>query len=374
MLIGIEATRANKPLKTGVEWYAWHLVQELKALTSGGDQSWALYSDAPLAGGLEKLPPNWYEIRLPWPLKYGWTQTRLSWELHRRAPDVLWMPGSTLPRVVPHRTVATVHDVGFHRFPEMYKPYQVRVHEFAMREIAKKAARILTVSAFSGREIAETYGIDPAKIAVTPLGVDHDLYRPRTADQGPAACMARYRLPSPFILAVGRIEEKKNIAMLVRAFTEYKTRRGVGEPLRLVLAGLPGYRYDAVQEEIRRSAFKSDILELGYVPEADMPCLLNAATALVFPSRYEGFGLPPLQAMASGCPVLSSNAASLPEVLGDAAAFFSPDEPEQLVALLEKLTDDATFGAGLRAKGLARAKSFTWRRTAELTLPALTQW
>lgn len=374
MLIGIEATRANKPLKTGVEWYAWHLIQELKAITSGGDQSWALYSDAPLTGGLEKLPSNWYEIRLPWPLRYGWTQTRLSWELRQRAPDVLWMPGSTLPRVVPPRTVATVHDVGFRRFPEMYKPYQVWIHDFAHREIAKKAARILTVSAFSGREMAETYGIDPAKIAVTPLGVDHDLYRPRRPEEGPAVCLERHRLTTPYILAVGRIEEKKNIAMLVRAFSEYKTRRGVGEPLRLVLAGLPGYRYDAVQAEIRRSAFRSDIVELGYVPEADMPCLLNAAAALVFPSRYEGFGLPPLQAMASGCPVLSSNAASLPEILGDAAAFFSPDEPEQLVALLEKLTDDAAFSANLRAKGLARAKTYTWRRTAELTLAALTQW
>lgn len=374
MFIGIEATRANKHTKTGVEWYAWHLIQELKKLTPGDGNSWVLYSNAVLTNGLEQLPDNWYEQRLKWPLVYGWTQFRLSYEMKKRAPDVLWMPGSTLPRVVPKQTVVTVHDIGYHRLPKLYKPQQVTIHEAATREIAKKAARIVTVSEFSGREIAEAYGIDPAKIAITPLGVDHATYRPIADSAAIEDRLRRYRLNPPFILAVGRLEAKKNLTTLVKAFTLYKTQRGVGEPLKLVLIGTPGFGVEALRREIAASSAKNDIIELGYVPEADLPYLMNAAQALVHPSLYEGFGLPPLQAMACGCPVISSNAASLPEVVGDAGILCPPEDPEAFAAAIARVTSDASLRADLKQKSIARAASYTWEATAKATLPVLTQW
>src|SRR5579862_6491696 len=105
MLIGIEATRANKPDRTGVEWYAWHVIQELKRQTKADGNSWILYSNAPLTAGLEVLPENWYEMRVTWPFPFGWTQLRLSWELHKHPVDALWLPGSTLPRITPKQTV-----------------------------------------------------------------------------------------------------------------------------------------------------------------------------------------------------------------------------------------------------------------------------
>jgi glycosyltransferase involved in cell wall biosynthesis len=377
MLIGIEATRANKLTKTGVEWYAWHVIQELKKLTSGGTangNSWILYSNKVLTGGLEALPENWYEMRIKWPFPFGWTQFRLSYELSRRKVDVLWMPGSTLPRVFPAQTVVTVHDIGFHRLPKLYKPRQVHIHEHAMKEIAKKAARIITVSEFSGREIAEAYNIDPKKIAITPNGIDHDAYQPIKDFDAIEERLHRYQIPRPFFVAIGRLEAKKNIVTLIKAFTQFKTRRGLGDPYKLVLIGAPGFGVDAIRQAIENSTVKSDIMELGYVPESDIPFILNAADALVHPSWYEGFGIPPVQAMACGCPVLSSNAASMPEVCGDAALFFSPSEPEQLTAALARLVDEPGLKEKLRIAGISRAGRYTWKATAEKTLPVLTRW
>lgn len=375
MLIGIDATRANKPTKTGVEWYAWHVIQELKKQTSNDGNSWVLFSNQVLTGGLESLPENWYEDRIKWPLPFGWTQLRLSYELAKRPVDVLWLPGSTLPRIYPKQTVITVHDIGFHRFPKLYKPRQVHIHERAMQEIKKSGARILTVSEFSGREIAEAYGIDPSRIAITPNGIDHAVYRQIDDADAVEERLRRYQISKPYFLCVGRLETKKNIVMLVKAFTSFKMRMGVGSPYRLVLAGVPGFGYEDIKREIAASTFKSDIIELGYLPESDKPFLMNAAEALIHPSLYEGFGIPPVEAMACGCPVLASNATSLPEVCGgDAAGYFSPHEPEQLAELLKKFIEDDAMRARLRAAGLVRAKRFTWQATAELTLPVLTRW
>lgn len=374
MTIGIEATRANKPQKTGVEWYAWHVIQELKRLTTTDGNSWILYSNAPLVNGLEMLPENWYEIRATWPFPYGWTQFRLSHELKKHKIDTLWMPGSTLPRYFPKNTVVTVHDIGFHRMPKLYKPRQVHIHEHAMKEIAKKAARILTVSEFSGREIAEAYNIDPKKIAITYCGVDHNTYHPIKDGNAVEARLRRYQIPSPFFVCVGRLEAKKNIVTLIKAFTQFKVRRGIGDPYKLVLIGIPGFGYEAIKREIANSTVKSDILELGYVPESDMPYILAGAEALIHPSWYEGFGIPPVQAMASGCPVVSSNAASLPEILGDAAIYFSPDQTEDLTAVLTRITNEPGLKNDLRVKGVTQASKYTWKSTAEKTLPVLTRW
>ena len=120
MLIGIDASRANKPVKTGVEWYAFHLIQELKKQTAGSRHQWALYTNEPLTGELAQLPENWYEVRARWVPKYLWTQVRMTWEMWRRAPDVFFEPAHVLPPIRPEWSVVTVHDIGFHRYPLLY--------------------------------------------------------------------------------------------------------------------------------------------------------------------------------------------------------------------------------------------------------------
>ncbi|MBU2508768.1 glycosyltransferase family 4 protein [Patescibacteria group bacterium] len=375
MIIGIEASRANKAKKTGVEWYAWHVIQELKKLTKEDGNSWILYTNKILEGGLEVLPPNWFEVRAKWPLKYGWTQLRLSWELLRRKADVLYLPGSTLPRYTPEHTVVTVHDVGFHHLPQLYKKRQVHIHEAAMNEIKNRVQRIITVSEYSKQQISESYGIDPSRIRVTFNGVDHKLYRPLTDIAAIENTLRRYNLSKPFFITIGRLEAKKNILNLIRAFDSFKTQHGVGDPHKLVLVGAPGFGYEEIKRAIKSSKYQSDIFELGYVSELDLPALLNAADALIHPSWYEGFGIPPLMAMACGCAVISSNATSLPEVIGpDAGLYFKPGESEQLCAAMSRLVSESGLKEQLKSSGVTRAAKYTWENTAKLTLPALLEW
>jgi len=376
MLIGIDASRANKLLKTGVEWYSWHLIQELKKLTLNDNQnSWILYTDNILKGGLEELPKSWYEVRAHWPLKKGWTQIRLSWELWRRPTDLFFIPAHVLPRYIPKKSVVTVHDVGFKRYPNLYRARDRRFHEWSTKDIARRADRIITVSKFSAIEISRLYNIDPQKIAITYNGVDHNLYRPIKDQDEIEDALRRYTISQPFFVVIGRLEFKKNIINIVKAFNLFKARRGVGDPMKLVFIGSQGYGYSEIKKEILKSNVKNDIIQLGYVPEVDLPRILNGATALIHASWYEGFGIPPVMAMASGCPVLSSDSSSLPEIIGkEAGLFFPPSQIEPLANLMEKISTDKELVKKLTIAGIHESSKYTWRNTAKTTLPVLTQW
>jgi glycosyltransferase involved in cell wall biosynthesis len=374
MIIGIDASRANKANRTGVEWYAFHLIQELKKLTAKDGNTWVLYTREPLTGPLAELPENWYEVRANWFPKYLWTQVRMSWELWRRPPDVFFVPAHVLPMVRPLKSVVTIHDVGFHRFPKLYKSAQIAYHERTTQHISHTDARIITVTEFSGREIAECYGVDTKRIAITPNGIDHDLYKPQDA-QAVEVALKRLQVPRPYVLSIGRLEAKKNVVNLIKAFNVYKMQRGVGDPTHLVLAGPKGFEYELIKKEIDASPFKNQIVELGYVAEEDKPLLMAGAKALIHISWYEGFGIPPVEAMACGCPVIAANNSSLPEVLGEGNALFvPPDQTEVIARTLMRLDDEPGLPASLKEKGIAQAAKYTWKHTAELTLPVLTQW
>ena len=375
MLIGIDASRANKAKKTGVEWYSFHLIEALKKLTVNDGNQWVLYTREPLAGGLEILPENWYEVRANWPPRRLWTQVRLSWEMWRRPPDVLFVPAHVLPPFRPEKSVVTVHDVGFHRFPKLYKEAQIRYHETTTRHIVHSGGRMIAPSEFTGRELVELYRADPSRIAITPLGIDHDLYTPVTDPYQIESALSKYHVPRPYVLFIGRLEAKKNVVGLVKAFNRFKELRGLGDPTMLVLAGPQGYRYDEIKREIEASPYKDRIHEIGYVDEKDKPALLSGAMAYCQVTWYEGFGIPPLEAMACGCPVIASNTSSLPEVIGEGNAFFvPPDGTEQFAQALIRLSDDKAYGDDLRRRGIERAKNFTWEKTARATLPVLTEW
>jgi glycosyltransferase involved in cell wall biosynthesis len=375
MLIGIDASRANKPVKTGVEWYSWHLIQELKKITVKDGHSWILYTNDPLKDELAELPENWYEVRAKWPPKRLWTQVRMSWEMWRRPIDVLFVPAHVLPPIRPDRSVVTIHDVGFHRFPKLYSSADIGYHETTTKSIAKSDARIITVSEFSGREIVELYRVKSERIAITYPGVDHDLYRPIADGASIEAKLKQLHVPRPYFLYIGRLEAKKNVLNLIKAFDVFKMHRGVGDPTHLVLAGVPGNGFDEIKKAINASVFKNQIIQLGYVDEENIPYLLNGAEALVHVSLYEGFGFTPVQAMACGCPVVSSDAASLPEVIGTGNALFVPPlQTETISRALERIVSEHGLKEDLRQKGIARAAKYTWRATAEATLPVLTQW
>lgn len=374
MLIGIEASRANRLQKTGVEWYAYRLIQAMKQDPMQNPHAWIMYSNDPLSMGLERLPRNWHERRLTWPPKYLWTQLRLSLEMLQKPPEVLFVPAHVLPRFAPKRSVVTIHDIGFHIHPELYKPHQVAYHEWSTRDIIKSNAKIITVSEFCKRELMENYHVPTDRISVTLLGVDHETYKPASRE-AIEAMQARFQIPDPYVLFVGRLETKKNILVLVEAFKRHKQVRGLGDPLHLVLAGLPGEGFDAISKAIADSGYAEFVHITGYLSEADKVALLSGALAYIQPSFYEGFGLPPLEAMACGAPVISSNAASLPEVVGEGnALFFDPSDAEALHAHLENMLDNADVRSSLREAGLAWAQRFRWDKTARQTLQILTTW
>lgn len=370
MKIGIDASRANASERTGTEWYAYHLVQALKRIEVPGLE-YALYAKEPLRDGLEALPPEWSARVLGWPPKRFWNQLRLSWELARRPVDLFFQPTHTLPLFTPRRVVATLHDVGFEKYPKLFRPSELRYHRHSARLAVRRSNRLLTVSEFSKREIMEAYKVPAERITVTPLAHDPARYRPDISDEEKDATLSKYRLSRPYFLYAGRLEEKKNIANLLHAFAIFKGRRGVGDPIRLVLAGTPGLGIERIRREIVERKLEASVVMPGYVPEEDMPALYASAYALAFPSRYEGFGLPIVQAQACGVPVMTSRAASMPEVAGEAAIFVDPEAPEDIARAMKTLLDETVLWERLRVAGLANVKRFSWDETARLTMNLL---
>ncbi len=369
-LIGIDASRANAHERTGTEWYSYYLIQALKKFQIPGLE-YVLYSKKFLRDGLEEFPQGWSGKILGWKHQRAWNQLRLSYELWKHPVDLLFQPTHTLPLFRPKRVVTTLHDVGFERFPKLYTPAELRYHRHSARLAVKAANRILTVSEFSKREIVEFYKVPAERITVTPLAVDTAKYHAGITADEKGAVLQKYRLSPPFFLYVGRIEEKKNIVNLLHAFAIFKGWRGVGDPLKLLLAGNLGHGKERIMKEIAARGLAEHVIMPGYIPEDDVPGLMASATALVFPSNYEGFGLPILQAQACGTPVITSDAASMPEVAGEGALYVKPQEPDDIAEKMKLLMDEGNVPIRLRALGLENVKRFDWNETARITMNAL---
>ena len=368
MLIGVDASRANKQQRTGVEWYSYHILRELAALPQAAEHRWRAYTPTPLLEDMRAAIPLWEERRLAWPPKYLWTQLRLSYELYRHEPGLLFVPAHVLPRIRPRKTCVTVHDIGFHRMPELYKPIQVAYHEIATRDIVRSNAKILTVSEFSKQEIMDAYHVSAERIHVTPLGVEEE-YQPQSlAEQ--ARVRERHALGDrPFVLYIGRLEEKKNIHRLVEAFLLMAEQRS---EVLCVLAGPRGRGWENIRELLRKHPQGKRVRVAGYVDERDKRALLSAAQCYVQPSLYEGFGLPILEAMACGTLVVSSSAGSLPEVGGSCVAeYVDPRAASSIARGMERAFaySDAERNR-LIQQGRAHAATFTWKKTAEQTMTA----
>lgn len=369
--IGIDASRANYEKRTGTEWYAFNLIQELKSVIPQ-EHRVILYSTSPLRDGLEKLPPNWESRVLGWPPKRLWTQLRLSWEMLRRPPDLLFVPVHAMPVILPRRSVTTLHDVAFVSTPQAYTIFENWYQRFAVRFAAKHADAVLTVSEFSKKEIVRHFPVKPEKITVTHLGFDAGQCRPIDDEGALADCLKRYDITRPYFLFVGRLETKKNLGGLLRAFRAYHELRGPGhDEHRLVLVGKRGYGYEQAMLALKGSEAEWHVKETGYVCDEDMRYLYGGAEALVFPSWYEGFGLPVIEAFACGTPVIASRTTSIPEVAGSAALLIDPSKPEEIAEAMKRIVREPTLRQELKDKGLARSKAFSWRNTAIKTWDAL---
>ena len=301
------------------------------------------------------------------PTNLGWSLAGLPLAARRAAVDVVHAPAYTAPVWSPAPVVLTIHDVSYQRHPHWY-PYR---RDWARRAFyrcsAHSASHILTISRFSATEITAAYGIPAERMTVTPLGVDNAF--------APADSEGLGDLPNPvhqpYLLHVGDLHERRNLAMLVGAVLEARQHLdGTRPALSLVLAGADRGVGESLRGIAERAGAADAVVQLGSVGEAQLRTLYAGAAALAYPSLYEGFGLPLVEVMACGIPVIASNAASIPEVLGDAGMLVDPtDRPAWTSAIVEVVTSDQVR-ARLRAAGLRRVAEFTWARTATLTLEA----
>jgi len=375
MLIAIEATHANKSHRTGVEWYCFHIIQELKKIIPA-DTRVILYSNSALRDGLEILPSNWEVKILNWPLKKLWSQTRLAYELWKNPPDVFFAPGQLIPWYVPKNTVATIHDSAFMADAKSYWWASRWYLQWMNRLIIKKAKKIILTADFNLRELKKYYGEAVGeKCMIVPLAYDKEKYKMTLRDSSARLGMTGGGLSgitdgSPYIISISRLEEKKNTARIVGAFNILKRNFS---SLKLVLAGGPGVGYEKVKQAIDASPYKSDIILPGYVSNDDLPRLLAGATAFVFPSLYEGFGIPVLEAMACGVPVVAANNTALPEVGGNAAMYIDPLQSNEIADAVTKILYDPELHQRMIVFGLRRAEQFSWAKTAAQTYDIIRQ-
>ncbi len=373
MLLAIDASSAAKSVRTGVEQYAFQLIQQFKSHPLAEGDRVRLYTRQALSAPLGTLPAGWETAVLGW-RGPGWMRLRVGWETLRRPPDVLFVPAQGLPLFPPRtrgrRTVTTVHDVGFLRAPQLYDPAVARRLRSATARAVRLATRLLTVSEFSKREIMDAYRVAGDRIAVTPLAADPSVFRPRADDEVRRVCDA-HRVGAHFFLVVGRQERKKNPLAAVRAFELFKSRRGEGDPLELVLVGAPGFGADDVTRYLQFHPLRARVRLLPYLPEADVAALMSGAAAFLFPSWYEGFGLPVLEAMACGAPVIASDIPACRETAGDAAVFAPPAEAEAWAEAMRRVVESSDLRADLQARGRVRAALFSWGKTAGLTWETL---
>lgn len=278
--------------------------------------------------------------------------------------DVFHATNYFLPPVASARRVLTVYDLAFLKMPELCSPKIVGPFSSNVRRFCRESDAILTCSAASKRDIVECCGVAPGRIEVAYGAVDEAFFAVGK-DEAKARIARDYGIEGPFLLFVGTIEPRKNVAGIVRAFA-----RIAGEiPHTLVLAGGLGWKSEPLDELIEGLGIGGRIRRTGYVRDrADLPAFYSAAEAFIFPSFYEGFGLPVLEAMACGCPVITANTSSLPEVAGEAALYVEPGDTEGLVERLLQLLGDEALRKSLAEKGRLQARKFSWEAAARVTL------
>ncbi len=274
------------------------------------------------------------------------------------------------------KKVTTFHDLSFERYPEFFD-IRRKLWHFSNnpKRQAQEADRIIAVSGSTAYDLSDIYGVDSGKINIVYSGITEDFFREHTREEL-WHVRAKYKLPERFILSLSTIEPRKNILGTVKAFELFKNNMcGVGLPTsddcKLVIAGRPGWLYKETFEAIKKSKWREDIKYIDFVEDEDKPALYKLAELFVYPSIYEGFGFPVLEAMASGTPVITSACSSLPEVVEDAALMADPFNISDIAWTMEEVVRDKNLASFLRGKGLVQARKFSWQKCAEETLKIL---
>ncbi|MGZ8937896.1 MAG: glycosyltransferase family 4 protein [Limisphaerales bacterium] len=297
-----------------------------------------------------------------------WHQTLLPKIAQKLELDVLHVPSyRRLMWRRPCPLVATIHDLAPFRVSRKYDLARMFYGRVVVKHLAHRQNEIITVSHNTAVDIEQFFKISRHSVRVIHNGIEHDRFFPRPVEEARAAVAQKYRLNKPFFLYVARLEHPgKNHRRLIEAFERFKEE--TGSEWILAFGGSDWHGAELIHARIAESSYGSDVRTLGFISNDDLPLLYSAAEAFVYPSLYEGFGLPPLEAMACACPVISSDRGSLGEVVGEAAWIVEPEDVEDICDALIKLHSEPKSRAALVQKGLARSKDFSWERAARETL------
>lgn len=357
-VIGIDASRTVGHVRTGTENYSDAIIRAL--LREPADWTWRLYFNGNSErAGLSDTPG--VEIR-DLPARRLWTHWRLSREMLSNRPGGLFVPSHVIPLVHP-ASVVTIHDLGYMHVPESHPRAQRIMLDATTRWSASVARHIIVPSARTRHDLVRHYRVPERRITVVHHGV-----HPRFAasrDAVDSDFRERYGLPHPYVLAVGTIQPRKNLPLLARAM------RDVPGDVDLVIAGKRGWMAEQVLAGLEGAGLGNRLRVLDYVPDEDLPSLYRHAAIMAQPSRFEGFGMPVLEAMACGTPVITSSGSSLGEIAGDAAVYFRQDDAADLADRIRLVLRDNGVRDNYSQRGIARSGQFTWERAARQTRQVL---
>ena len=357
------AIDARKLHDFGIGTYTRNLLRYLARIDR--DTEYVLLCREPDLDIAALLGPNFRTVLEPSANYSIREQIHVPWLLGREQPDVFHAPHYVLPPLTRCRSVVTIHDCTHLRFPQYLPSRAAYVYARAqMWSAARRSSLILTVSEASKRDIVRFFGVAPEKIVVVHNAID-ERYRTTPADEEVARVRERYQLDHGFVLYAGTIKPHKNLVRLIEAFAEL--RKCGFDSLKLLIIGDEISKLPALRRAVHTHKLHKHARFLGFVPDETLAVLYRLAAVFVFPSLYEGFGLPPLEAMASGTPVVTSNVSSLPEVAGDAAVLVDPYDVGAIVDGIRRVLTDPVFANELRAKGIERAREFSWTRSITRT-------
>ena len=369
MRIAIDAHSVGAKL-AGNESYAVNLIEALAQIDSANDYTLYVTTDEARDRFHQRWPnfkvhttlPHTPLIRIP---------LTLSAELRKHPVDVLHVQ-FTAPPFCPCPLVVSIHDLSFEHLPQTFLRRSRTQLRLTVRHSARRADHILTLSEHTRGDVIDTYKIDPEKVTAIPLSAPAH-FGPVTYDKELQRVRHTYVIDGDYVLCVGSIQPRKNLVRLIKAYASLRGNNpGTNFP-KLVIVGKRGWLYDETLRTLEETGARESIVLTGYVPEADLPALYSGALCFVYPSYFEGFGLPPLEAMKCGTPVIVGNATSLPEVVGDAGLQVDPFDISAIAGALGELINNSALRKELSVRGLERARMFDWRETARQTLKVYEQ-
>jgi glycosyltransferase involved in cell wall biosynthesis len=364
--IGIDYTAAAKQ-RAGIGRITRELIKALAAMDRKNEY---LLIHAKETRIDESFPPNFSTFTLPLSERMAtmlWQRLKLPVpiDLLTGRLDLFHSPDFVLPPLWHSRSLVTIHDLTFLIHPECADPRLARYLRSRVPRAIERASVVLADSECTRKDLVGLLGVPVEKIEVVYGGVS-SAFSPVADEDVLSRVRNKYSIDPPFILSVGRLEPRKNLGRLIDAYR--LLRQETNLPHRLLLVGEKGWLYDGLFAQVAKLKLEGDVIFLGFVPDEDLPALFSLADVFAFPSLYEGFGLPPLEAMACGTPVIASNTSCLPEVLGEAVLFIDPTDVNALAEALHRVLTDEELRQNMSRQGLARAAQFSWSASAQKLL------